>query len=208
MSKSIDKGIAMWYNRGWSRGSQFKIPQQKKVNKMKAITMEVSTIVAVIATGVTGVVTEIAKGWVTVTANGESKKYRAKQLEVMELEAPKKSQAETLKEYRKGYRVSVTGNGRKSQASVLSAVAMYWEGNDHGKVAQWAAILLNEETLAFYNKYSHLNNGQMRMNSGNRVNAAVKRGEISTTELEAVMEAEITPTLELDSKFRPERLAK
>lgn len=178
---------------------------------MNTVTMEVNTVVAVVATAEVGTVTAMAKGWVTVTMdNGTSKKYRAKQLEVMELQAETKgkSQAETLKEYRKGYRVSVTGNGRKSQASNLSAVALHWEGNDHGKVAQWAALLLGEATLEFYNKYSHLNNGQMRMNSGNRVNAAVKRGEITVAQLEEVMEEPITDTAELDAQFRPERLQK
>jgi hypothetical protein len=123
----------------------------------------------------------------------------------------KRTQAATLKQYRVGYRVSVTGTGRKSQASPLSAVATHWEGNDHGAVAQWAAILLGKPTLELYEKYAHLNNGQMRMNAGNMVNARVKKGELTHQELVDVMTAvdcKITPTAELDAQHRPDRIAK
>jgi hypothetical protein len=146
-------------------------------------------------------------GWVVVQfPDGTTKNRRAGDL--ADVEKEKRTQAATLAHYRKGYRVSISGSGRKSQASELSAVATEWEGHDHGKVAQWAAILLGQTPLALYTKYSHLNNGQMRMNSGNQINARVKKGEISQEEMRAVMQSEIESTLVLDTANRPDRIAK
>jgi hypothetical protein len=156
------------------------------------------------------IITAVNKGWVTVEyADDSTAKRRPNQLaEYTEQPTGKRTQAATLKQYRVGYRVSVTGTGRKSQASPLSAVATEWEGNDHGRVAQWASLLLGVPEMTHYEKYMHLNNGQMRMNCGNLINARVKKGEITIEEMRAVMMEQITSTAELDAQFRPDRIAK
>lgn len=223
--RGIDTGAQVWYNGGVGGGSggvgggggdhthhthhthhtphdtlarQFRLVDTTKGNTTMTHTD--------LRTDLPCTVLAVTRGWTTIAfADGTEAKRRLNELEEITEEEPV-TQAQTLAKYRKGYRVSVTGTGRKSQASPLSCVAELWEGHDHGKIAQWASILLGQPVLTLYEKYAHLNNGQMRMNAGNTINARVKRGEIDKQQMIYVMEAPITSTHELDAKHRPERL--
>jgi ribosomal protein L24 len=128
----------------------------------------------------------------------------------------------TLAHYKKSYQKAMTSNGRKSHKSAASVVGRFMEARDHAFVAQACAILLAEiqggegdsDTLKFYHQYAHLNNGQMRMNSGNRINAAVKRGDLTEDDVADFMDSvargnvEIISADVLDAEFRPDRIVK
>lgn len=85
--------------------------------------------------------------------------------------------ANTLAKYRVGYVVSVTADGRKSLNNG-DELAELLEGLDHMQVARVAELALDLEIGFLATKYAKLNNGQIRMNSGNRIRAALKSGKI------------------------------
>lgn len=168
-----------------------------------------------------GVVVAIDKGWYSVDLNDTDEevivKVRAKALEIWveETDEPK-TMHDTLAKYRKTYVTTYTARNNKSQSSPKSVVAKYMEGFDHAQVAQFTSSLLGSsmDMLEFYHQYSHLNNGQMRMNCGNRINAAVKRGDIIEGDVEAIVgqwregSIELQSAETLDKIYRPERLPK
>lgn len=55
------------------------------------------------------------------------------------------------------------------------AVAMLLEGKDVAVVVEIAAAILGVTEASIFERYEHLNNGQVRMNSGNRMRAAIKK---------------------------------
>lgn len=166
-----------------------------------------------------GIVIDVAKGWYTVEMNDTEEeviiKMRQADLEIwVEEEAEEKSMSGTLNKYRKNYQTTHTAKGNKSQSSKLSVTARHMEGYDHGQVAQMAASLLDAaELTSLYHQYAHLNNGQMRMNCGNKINNAVKRGDLIEEDVAAIVEQhrdgsfEMENTETLDRKHRPERCA-
>ena len=140
-------------------------------------------------------VTEYNKGWLTLeNEQGEQHKARAGVLTVVAHEdgddAADKAEvarkmASTLNRYKPMYVQSVAASGAKSQnngddlAAFLSALTPE-------AVAILAEKVLGLEPGFLVAKYERLNPGQMRMNSGNRIRAAIKRGELTT---EAVRKA-------------------
>lgn len=90
--------------------------------------------------------------------------------------------AATLKRYRDTYEDCVTKEGRLSKHNG-DPVAVALQGLDHEDVADLAERLLGLGEGFLMRKYSHLNNGQIRMNSGNRIRAAFKKGEITVDDL-------------------------
>ncbi|AIZ01445.1 hypothetical protein CJY_0046 [Vibrio phage CJY] len=168
-----------------------------------------------------GTVTEVKKGWHTVLLDaGNTVKLQAKHLSPwVESQEADDDQADdkpkgmsgTLNKYRRTYRPSLTAKGGKSQSSTASITARYMEGYDHAQVAQVLALLLGmgeaqtEESLVYYRMYAHLNNGQMRMNCGNRINNAVKRGDLTEDDVKELMESlpAIWTAEDLDPKHRP-----
>ncbi|WP_216610610.1 hypothetical protein [Vibrio coralliilyticus] len=57
------------------------------------------------------------------------------------------------------------------------------KGSSPMEVAQLAAILLELPQMELVKKYAHLNSGQVRMNSGNRIRALVKKGQKSVEDV-------------------------
>lgn len=169
--------------------------------------------------GAQGIISGIAKGWYSVDLNDTDEeviiKVRAKALEIwVEEEVEQKSMSGTLNKYRKTYQTTHTAKGNKSQSSKLSVTARHMEGFDHGQVAQFTSSLLGSdaELMEFYHQYAHLNNGQMRMNCGNKINNAVKRGDLIEEDVAAIVEQHcdgsivLANTDTLDRKYRPERV--
>lgn len=177
--------------------------------------------------GECGVVLEVSKGWWSVDLNDTDEetivKVRQSALELWVEETDElKGMSNTLNKYRKTYKATHTAKGNKSQSSKLSVVAELMEGYDHAYVAQIAASMLgltkadkkkgieeDEQSLWLYHAYSPLNNGQMRMNAGNRINAAIKRGDITREDVKHAMENDswVVSADELDPKYRPERVS-
>ena len=165
--------------------------------------------------GECGVVSAYVKGWYEVDLNDTEDevivKVRAKQLELwVEPIEETKTMSGTLNKYRKNYLTTHTAKGNKSQSSKESVAARYFEGYDHCAVAHMVASLLNLPAFdELYHQYAHLNNGQMRMNSGNKLNNAIKRGELIEEDVADLMEEvksgnyELPNTDKLDRMHRP-----
>ncbi len=95
----------------------------------------------------------------------------------------------TLKKYRNGevegkkpYETSVTHNGRKSLicGDDLSHAMAAVEPNRAMRIAE---ALLDLEDGELETKYAKLNQGQVKMNSVNRIRGALKRKDISMTKV-------------------------
>lgn len=132
------------------------------------------------------------RGWCTLeTEEGEQHKARVGSLEILthedgDDEAEKaeaaRRMASTLNKYKPRYAESIAASGAKSQnngddlAAFLSALTPE-------AVCQLAEKVLGLESGFLVQKYSGLNPGQQRMNSGNRIRAAIKRGDLTTEEV-------------------------
>jgi len=123
-------------------------------------------------------VTPAAKGWYAYqTDDGTIGKLRAKDIYALEEPTGENNMSNTLRKYRTGYTPSVSVSGAKS-LHCGDAVAEALEYKELDALYALVGMLLegwDAETLAA--KYSHLNRGQQRMNLGNRLRAAYKRGE-------------------------------
>ena len=86
------------------------------------------------------------------------------------------SMSRQLQKYRGGYKVCITASGTKSLNNG-DAVAQFLEAKDWLEVCNLADEVLGEEPGFHAAKYERLNPGQRRMNAGNRIRAAVKRGD-------------------------------
>ena len=139
--------------------------------------------------GQQGVVTKANKAtsWVLLDGTEEPVKIRNEDLALDEQDEST-GMAKTLANYRERYVVSISASGRKSKACG-DEVSQLLEGLSHLQVAQVADCVMGESTGFHYAKYEHLNNGQIRMNSGNRVRAAIKRGDATTEDLEAILKS-------------------
>ena len=96
---------------------------------------------------------------------------------------PHPSLAQAIKERRDRYQVHVV-NGKKS-VNNGDAVALALAPLDPDQVVELAERLLfpDEPSGSLAARYSHLNPGQRRMNAGNRIRAAVKKGVITLDEI-------------------------
>lgn len=79
-----------------------------------------------------------------------------------------------LREARKHYVTTTVGS--KASVNCGDELATLLAPLDHVQVAELASYFADEDLLA---RYAHLNNGQVRMNSGNRLRAMVKRGDVT-----------------------------
>ena len=95
----------------------------------------------------------------------------------LEPKVEKPSQAETLKKYRKGYAKAKSALGNSS-AHNNDPVAKALEGKSPGEVVAMAETLLKFKKGELAEKYAALNPGAQRMNAGNRLRAAWKRGDL------------------------------
>ena len=93
-----------------------------------------------------------------------------------------RTMAQTLLAYRGGYQDTVAYSGRLSLNNG-GEVALFLAGMEPGAVMTAAERILGLEAGYLTAKYAHLNPGQQRMNSGNRISAALKRGDITPKDL-------------------------
>jgi len=101
-------------------------------------------------------------------------------------EAETKNMSKTMNKYREGYEPSISASSRKS-LNCGDEVAHMLAGLDPITVVQVAEAVLGFEGGELVAKYANLNHGQQRMNAGNRIRSAVKRGDITVKDLEKVM---------------------
>lgn len=97
----------------------------------------------------------------------------------------KRDMASTLAKYREmpeHYKPTVAYSGRKS-LSIGDTVAQFLDGMSPAEVLEAAERILGLEGGELVAKYAHLNLGQQRMNGGNRLRAALKRGDIKADDL-------------------------
>jgi hypothetical protein len=98
-------------------------------------------------------------------------------------EAEAKSMSKTLEKYRVAYEPSISASGRKSLNNG-DDLAHFLSGMDPLNVITLAEVALGLEHGTLLDKYRHLNRGQQRMNAGNRIRAAIKRGDITYKDVE------------------------
>lgn len=110
-----------------------------------------------------------------------SKKQDVAKPEGEEDEAPR-GMASTLNKYRAKYADAVSSNGRKSK-KCGDEVSNLLEAKTPEQVLGAAEVLLGLETGELVSRYASLNPGQRRMNGGNRIRAAIKRGDVTIDQL-------------------------
>ena len=96
--------------------------------------------------------------------------------------------ATTLKRYRGAYEPVVSATGKMSMDNG-KPVAVALRGLSHGEVHEIAEALLGFTPGALAAKYGHLNAGQQRMNSGNRLNNSWKKGLVALEDIVAQADA-------------------
>ncbi len=102
-----------------------------------------------------------------------------------EMPKGKRDMSSTLRKYRDlpdHYQVTTSYTGRKS-LSIGDEVAEFLDGMSPAEVLASAERILGMGEGELTNRYNHLNLGQQRMNGGNRLRAALKRGDITTKDL-------------------------
>ena len=120
-------------------------------------------------------------GWLTLVADGEPVgKARPSAVTVHETkedeeESVAKKMAKTLAQYRAGYVHDTTVEGAKTQHNG-DDIARWLKGHTPEEVAQLADSLCGWEKGAHQARYENLNRGQLRMNAGNKIRAAWKKG--------------------------------
>lgn len=92
----------------------------------------------------------------------------------------------TLAKYRKNYKPMVAASGRKSLSNG-DELASVLEYKDHDQVVALAEVVLGLRTGELMEKYQHLNNGSKRMNAGNRIRGALKRGDITIEDIKKAL---------------------
>lgn len=101
------------------------------------------------------------------------------------LQPSKRDMSGTLRKYREmpdHYKPTVAYSGRQS-LSIGDTVAEFLDGMSPAEVLKAAERILGLEDDELTTKYAHLNPGQQRMNGGNRIRAALKRGDIKADDL-------------------------
>lgn len=83
-----------------------------------------------------------------------------------------------LNSYRGGYTESVSASGNKSLHNG-DTTATTLAGMEPQAVVALAEAVLGMEAGELWSKYEKLNKGQQRMNAGNRIRNAIKRGDIN-----------------------------
>ena len=130
-------------------------------------------------------VATIEKGWYGLQrvltspeggdSEGETAKARLKDLTLIELDNEShggNKMAGILANYRAGYVPSIAASGKKSAL----------EGKTAEEVLQIADSLLGLPSGTLQSQYARLNPGQQRMNAGNRLRAALKKGTIAVVD--------------------------
>lgn len=100
--------------------------------------------------------------------------------------------SETLRKYRQGYAKTTSYNGNHSLDNG-DQVAELMRGMSPQEACALADKAFGESEFHHWEKYQHLNPGSRRMNAGNRIRAAVRRGDLTIEQLrDAVAGKDIT----------------
>ena len=130
-------------------------------------------------------VATIEKGWYGLTnSEGETTKARLKDLTLIELDNENhggNKMAGILANYRAGYVPSIAASGKKSLSNG-DTIAKALEGKTAEEVLLMAESLLGLPSGTLQSQYARLNPGQQRMNAGNRLRAALKKGTIAVVD--------------------------
>ena len=94
----------------------------------------------------------------------------------------KRTMADTLNRYRSTYEDTAAYSGRLSKNNG-DKLAKFLGGKSPDEVIRIAEIALKFDTGFLLAKYDNLNQGQRRMNAGNRIRAAIKREELTYDEV-------------------------
>ena len=140
--------------------------------------LEIGTVV-VLEGNEEAVIASYAKGWYT---GEEGEKFRAKKILKVVGAALTGKMSKTLDKYKSGYELSLCASGRKS-LNTGDEVAHLLAGLEALEVIATAEILLGLESGELLERYTKLNNGSKRMNAGNLIRSAHKRGEISVNKI-------------------------
>jgi hypothetical protein len=131
-----------------------------------------------------------SRGWYEL-ANGAKARAGAL-LEIVEEESDDEANStrmsKTLDRYKPQYKETVAYSGAKSQNNG-DGIAEILAGLTPEAVCHTAERLLGLENGELVAKYQHLNPGQQRMNSGNRIRAALKRGDATIDEVKKAAKA-------------------
>ena len=122
------------------------------------------------------------KGKARLLDSEGNKKYAP--VEDVEKLEPARGMASTLNRYKPGYVECVSYSGSLSQNNG-DVLAKALEGKTPDEVMALAEKVLGLEAGTLVAKYESLNPGQKRMNSGNRIRAALKRGDLDEATLKA-----------------------
>jgi hypothetical protein len=98
------------------------------------------------------------------------------------LTAAKRDMQSTLKKYREGYQATQAYSGKSSLCNG-DDVAQLLAGCAPKEACTMAENLLDLDENTLWDRYKHLNLGQIRMNAGNRIRGAIKRGELDIGDL-------------------------
>ena len=98
-------------------------------------------------------------------------------------EEVKETMSSHLEKYRKEYVDSISSSGKKSKISG-DEISLAMVGLTPEEVMASAEAILGLKPDELLNRYLHLNPGQKRMNAGNGIRAALKRGDITMDEIE------------------------
>lgn len=131
--------------------------------------------------------------WSTVRDGETEVKVRTKALEIFDPEGEDdedekvRAMSKTLNAYKPTYKPTITHNGTKSLnngdaiAEALTAMVPL-------DVVLFAEKMLGKEG-ELTERYAHLNPGQKRMNSGNLIRGAIRRGDLTEEEVAAALTA-------------------
>lgn len=126
----------------------------------------------------TATVIAYAKGWYELD-NG--KKVRAKAISGL-AEDEDRNLSSTMKEYRSKYNKTTGHNGLPTMNNGDDlAEALLKLSPD--QVVDLAEQVLGLDSGELWQKYEHLNPGQRRMCSGNRIRAAIKKGDLTVKDV-------------------------
>jgi hypothetical protein len=95
--------------------------------------------------------------------------------------------SDVLKKYRGGYKKVQRARGVSLNNG--DPIAKLLEPINPEEMPRVAEVALGLEEGELLEKYGHLNNGQIRMNCGNRIRNAVKRGDLNADALKAAIKA-------------------
>ena len=145
------------------------------------------TLVSVEGNDTIWTVSDYTKGWYTLEDDeGNTKKARGGKLTVIDAEdSGERTMSKQLNKYRALYEDSVANSGRKSK-NTGDDLAHLLSGMTPMEVCSIAEQVLGLEEGELSSRYAEMNSGQIRMNAGNRIRFAIKRGDITADEVAEV----------------------